>query len=97
MSDLYPTLLSLRKKLNQGPEAVASHPAGDASGAVPAFFLSCLDRRLTTSERIMLRRIPILSVQELARKAADPKGQAVLREHLDEGLAEKVIAFFAGG
>ena len=95
MSDLYPTVLSLRKRLNQAPGKAADTGPGGVDG-VSTFFSNCLGRVLTGGERAALRRIHITSVQDLAQKAADPQGQAMLRKHLDEELVKKVIGFFDG-
>lgn len=96
MSDLYPTLLSLRKRLNQASGTTTADTGPTGAAGISTFFSSCLGRQVTGSERAALRRIPVASVQDLAQKAAKPEGQAMLREHLDEGLVEKVVGFFAG-
>lgn len=97
MSDLYPTLLSLRKKLNHGLGVMAADTVHEGGSGIALFFSSCLGRQLTPTENAALQRIPIASVQELAQKAMEPAGKTLLREHLDEGLVKKVVEFFASG
>lgn len=96
MSDLYPTLLSLRRKLNQGLGAVAADIGREGGSGIAIFFSSCLGRQLTPAENAALRSIPIASIQELSQKAMDPAGQALLGKHFDEGFVKKVIEFFTG-
>ncbi|SPN96894.1 related to protein kinase CDC5 [Cephalotrichum gorgonifer] len=81
MSDLYPTLLALRRRLNQSP----SVPATTSPSFDDGVFSSIVGRPLTKSEMASLSRVSI-SVRDLAQKAISPEGQAMLRKHLDEDL-----------
>lgn len=97
MSDLYPTLLSLRRGLNQAPGVPTANAGPEDISGISALLSTCLGRPPTKSEMVTLHRVSITSVQSLALKATATEGQAMLRTHLDGSLAERVIAFFANG
>lgn len=96
MPDLYPTLLSLRQKLNQGLDSTAGRTIPEGGSGIAMFFSTCLGAHITLTDRAALRRLHITSLQELSREATDAAGQTLLRKHLDESAAKKAIEFFAG-
>lgn len=95
MSDLYPTLLSLRRGLNQAPGVPAASAGSEDPSGISALLSTCLGRPPTKSETAVLRRMAITSLGSLALKATTPEGQTMLRVHLDRRFVERVIAFFA--
>lgn len=97
MSDLYPTLLSLRRGLNQATGVPAASAGFEDPSGISALLSTCLGRPPTKSETADLRRTTITSVEGLAIKATTPEGQAMLKTYLDGGFVERVIAFFADG
>lgn len=97
MSDLYPTLLSLRRGLNQAPGVPTASAGSEDPSGISALLSTCLGRPPTEGEMAGLRRVTIANVESLALKATTPEGQAMLRAHLDGRFVERVVAFFADG
>lgn len=97
MSDLYPTLLSLRRGLNQAPSVPAANTGSEGISGISAMLSTCLGRPPTKNEMAALRRLSVTTVQDLALQATTLEGQATLKSHFNKGFAERVVAFFADG
>ena len=97
MSDLYPTLLSLRRGLNQARGVPTANAGCEDISGISALLSTCLGRSPTKSEMAALCRLSVTTLQDLTLKATTLEGQAMLKDQLNGEFAERVIAFFADG